>query len=237
MAEALEYLHSHGLVHRDIKPSNIVYVKGEPCLADIGLVTNVRDASTLGYIPPEGPGKPAADIYNLGKVLYEAATGLDSQQFPELPEAARQPKEARALSGLNEVLLAACVALPRNRYPHAGAMAADLDRLAQGKSISRIRRPFRLAWAALVVATISILAYNWFPPSPGVSPKVSPPKTRRSLHHRLGSPTASWPTGHWMGMRNTPAATVITDRFVRPNGSLYFDGVAGVFQHLLAADL
>lgn len=79
LAGALEYLHSHGIVHRDIKPSNIVYVKGEPCLADIGLVTNIRDASTLGYIPPEGPGKPAA----------------------ELPEAARQPKEARALSGLN----------------------------------------------------------------------------------------------------------------------------------------
>jgi serine/threonine protein kinase len=195
LAEALEYLHSHGLVHRDIKPSNIVYVKGEPCLADIGLVTNIRDASTLGYIPPEGPGKPAADIYNLGKVLYEAATGLDSQQFPELPEAARQPKEARALSGLNEVLLAACVALPRNRYPHAGAMAADLDRLAQGKSISRIRRPFRLAWAALVVATISILAYNWFPPSPGVSPKVSPAKNAKK------PPPPAWLTNglvaHW----------------------------------------
>jgi len=94
LAEALEYLHSHGLVHRDIKPSNIVYVKGEPCLADIGLVTNIRDASTLGYIPPEGPGKPAADIYNLGKVLYEpppAWIASNSPSCPRPPVSQRKP--------------------------------------------------------------------------------------------------------------------------------------------------
>ena len=40
---------------------------------------------TEGFIPPEGPGTPQADIFSLGKVLYEASTGNDRQYFPELP--------------------------------------------------------------------------------------------------------------------------------------------------------
>src|SRR6266567_8017738 len=38
LSEALAQLHRRGLVHRDIKPSNIIFVKGHPKLADIGLV-------------------------------------------------------------------------------------------------------------------------------------------------------------------------------------------------------
>src|SRR5262249_17377707 len=83
LASALKHLHEHKLVHRDIKPSNIIFVNGAPKLADIGLVTNIDDAhslvGTVGYIPPEGPGTPQADIYSLGKVLYEATFGKDRQ--------------------------------------------------------------------------------------------------------------------------------------------------------------
>jgi serine/threonine protein kinase len=39
LARALAHLHAQGLVHRDIKPSNIIFVAGEPKLADVGLVT------------------------------------------------------------------------------------------------------------------------------------------------------------------------------------------------------
>ena len=35
-------------------------------------------------MPPEGPGSPAADVYSLGKVLYEIAMGKDRLDFPEL---------------------------------------------------------------------------------------------------------------------------------------------------------
>src|SRR5262249_27785452 len=87
LATALEHLHSHNLVHRDIKPSNIIFIKGTPRLADIGLVTGV-DATrsyvgTEGYIPPEGAGTPQADLFSLGKVLYEMCTGMELHYYSE----------------------------------------------------------------------------------------------------------------------------------------------------------
>ena len=76
LTQSLAELHKRDLVHRDIKPSNIIFVNGVPKLADIGLVAGVNEAGSLvgtqGYIPPEGPGTAQADIYSLGKVLYEA---------------------------------------------------------------------------------------------------------------------------------------------------------------------
>src|SRR5207249_11754056 len=73
LTSALAFLHAQGLMHRDIKPSNIIFVQGKPKLADIGLVAGTDETrsfvGTEGYIPPEGPGTPAADVYSLGKVL------------------------------------------------------------------------------------------------------------------------------------------------------------------------
>src|SRR5213594_4185048 len=99
---ALEHLHGHGLIHRDVKPSNIIFVKGVPKLADIGLVTDVEATrsfvGTEGFIPPEGPGTVQADLYSLGKVLYEMSMGRSRFDFPALPEAWEQiPEQQRLL--------------------------------------------------------------------------------------------------------------------------------------------
>ena len=70
LAQPFDADHPHaGLIHRDIKPSNIIFVNGIPKLADIGLVAEQSEAKsfvgTEGFIPPEGPGTPRADIYSL----------------------------------------------------------------------------------------------------------------------------------------------------------------------------
>jgi serine/threonine protein kinase len=143
LAEALAHLHSHGLVHRDITPSNIVFVGGRPKPADIGLVTDAGDqcsmVGTEGYLPPEGPGTPVADVFALGKVLYEALTGLDRRKFPELPGDLRQWSDAALALELNAILVKACAADARQRYPSAEALLADLRHLAEGRSVKRRR--------------------------------------------------------------------------------------------------
>jgi serine/threonine protein kinase len=97
-------------------------VGGIPKLADIGLVASV-DATrsfvgTAGYLPPEGPGKPAGDLFSLGKVLYEISVGRDRQDFPALPEKWEQFADQQGLLEFNAVVLKACA------HDHASATPA-----------------------------------------------------------------------------------------------------------------
>lgn len=171
LTTALEHLHRHGLVHRDIKPSNLVFVNGIPKLADIGLVAQAEATlsfvGTEGFIPPEGPGTPQADIYSLGKVLYELSTGHDRHQFPELPTRLESPAERELLGELNEVLLRACQRNPTERYQTAAEMHADLALLESGRSVVRLRgieRRLRLVAraGALVTALAAVVASGWW---------------------------------------------------------------------------
>src|SRR5262249_28063046 len=164
LSSALEHLHRNGLVHRDIKPSNIIFVEGAPKLADIGLVADVEEArsfvGTIGFIPPEGPGSPRADVYSLGKVLYEMLTGKDRQEFPSLPEEFQESNNAE-LKELNQVILQACESDQHLRYSSAQAIHDDLARVAQGlpmKTLHSRRRRLKvtagIGLAVLAAASI-----------------------------------------------------------------------------------
>lgn len=166
LAGALVCLHRNGLIHRDIKPSNIIFVGGQARLADVGLVVEMSEArsfvGTDGYIPPEGPNSPQADIFALGKVLYEAGMGLDRLEFPRPGERMGEGPEGEALRELNALVLKACAANPAVRYRTVGEMAGDMEWIRSGRSVRRRfdrRRRQRLAiQAGGVLAVLAVVA-------------------------------------------------------------------------------
>lgn len=173
LAGALGHLHRHGLVHRDVKPSNVIFVHGQPKLADIGLVTGVHQersfVGTEGFIAPEGAGSERADLFALGRLLYEAVTGKNRCDFPGLPDDLdRWPKaEREGLIELNEVLARACAPEAKNRHGNAAEMAGDLNVILAGRSVRRayrIERRLRRAKLVSVVALLLVFATifsNW----------------------------------------------------------------------------
>ena len=94
-------IHEAGFAHRDIKPENVIFVKGKPKLADIGLFSSLSTtvtqlAGSLEFIPPEARsgealdssdrvGRRRNDLYAFGKVVYCAVTGNDPRKFPNIP--------------------------------------------------------------------------------------------------------------------------------------------------------
>ena len=174
LTRALAALHKHDLVHRDVKPSNIIFVDGVPKLADIGLVADINDArsyvGTEGFIPPEGPGTRQADLYSLGKVLYEACTGWNRNKFPGMPHSLVAKADQALLLELNAVILRACAPSLANRYKSVEEMHQDLVVLANGKSVRRLRqlelrlsriRRIGLALAASV-GIASAIGFPWY---------------------------------------------------------------------------
>ncbi|MFO1448267.1 MAG: protein kinase [Opitutaceae bacterium] len=185
LARVLASLHRRGLVHRDIKPSNIILVAGVPKLADIGLVAPSGSANTFvgteGYVPSEGPGSPSADVFALGKVLYELSTGHDRQEFPKLPIDLDVLPDRSEFLELNEILRRACGPVPAQRYADGAAILADLVALSAGVSL-RTRRltTFLLRVAAGIAVVAALAGAGWYwgvrpgPSAASVAAETSP---------------------------------------------------------------
>lgn len=157
ICEALDYIHSHGVVHRDLKPENIMVDREDRIkLIDFGIASNVgarritfsKLSQTMGtpdYISPEQVkakrGDARSDIYAVGVMLYEMVTGkvpfTGSNPFVIMNDRLlNNPIPPRELDPeispqLQEVIYRALERDPKNRYANAHEFAWDLQHLDQ----------------------------------------------------------------------------------------------------------
>ncbi|MCK6489518.1 MAG: protein kinase, partial [Planctomycetes bacterium] len=149
-----------GIVHRDIKPGNMmVTAKGRLKLMDFGLVKLASEGAhhltqtgtvmgTVSYFSPEqGRGDNCdtrTDLYALGVVFYELLTGrlpftgndATSVIYQHIHQAPRPPREIDPTipEDFQAVVLKCMQKAADDRYPGAGELLADLDRLARGEA-------------------------------------------------------------------------------------------------------
>jgi serine/threonine-protein kinase len=153
VCDALEYIHSKGVVHRDLKPENIMVDDEDRIkLIDFGIAGNegsrrltfAKLSNVMGtpdYISPEqvkgkrGDGR--SDIYAMGVMLYEMLTGkmpfIGPNAFATMNERLLNnpvpPREldARITPEMQEIIYRALERDPKNRYAHAREFAWDLQ--------------------------------------------------------------------------------------------------------------
>jgi serine/threonine protein kinase len=94
LCSAIRYLHGHGILHLDLKPSNVIAECGRAKLIDLSVARPPGPAhagiGTHYYLSPEqargGDLGPAADVWGIGVVLFEAATGEPAFDDPDAPD-------------------------------------------------------------------------------------------------------------------------------------------------------
>jgi eukaryotic-like serine/threonine-protein kinase len=157
VCDALEYIHQHKVIHHDIKPGNIMLTKEDDVkILDFGLAyaedfkddvwaDQISVGGTPVYMAPEqlqGINDTRSDLYSLGVVMYEMATGkvpfrgdVKELKNAHLTQAPPRPRffNPQIPVALENIILKAMVKDPSQRYQNAFEMRRDILNVMYGK--------------------------------------------------------------------------------------------------------
>lgn len=194
MATAVHHLHRQHVVHLDLKPDNFLQrPTGEMVIIDFGLSRHddLPDLlseefripmGTFPYISPEqylrSRDDPRSDLFALGAMIYELATGKMPFGQPEKLRGVRRrlwrdPVPPRALNPqvpewLQEIILRALEVDPAKRYQTAAQMVFDLTHPAQVKLTDRARKTGQDGWASVWKRRRQMKKVRGFAPPPSL---------------------------------------------------------------------
>ncbi len=263
--DGVSALHALGIIHRDLKPENVMFDGASPKITDFGLARSsrlepitksVEIKGTPAYMSPEHffdfrRTDERADVYSLGKMLYEAISGkINADQIPFKQVSLKQP-DGLFFQDLDRIMRKATVEHKSERFQSTGELKAAIEELLLPKTPPRMPASFtpkrtqgvaRTLVLTLAIAGLALFAARHYgvyhgagtAPPAGLKSQTTTPKSVPNPVREAGPPSqeAGSPTTigkddavlHLIPGGELPSGSAGTDANERPQvKSFYMD--------------